>query len=137
MKRVSVLAVIVLALFSCVTVKAAPSLLPLKSKWTTNAVAYYIQQGANVNERDEEGRTPLMHASKVRGINSLGVMRFLIEAGAHVNAKDMAKYTPLMDAARYTKTPGIMKCYWMPGLTADLNHGKAKRPLIMQRTTLL
>jgi hypothetical protein len=48
-----------------------------------------IQNGADVNEQDDDGRTPLFHM-----INT-PLIKLLIENGADVNAKDNYNCTPL------------------------------------------
>lgn len=56
------------------------------------------EEGAAVDERDEEQRTPLHFAS---GYGELDCMRALIEAGADVNTVDSSGNTPLHFAAGY------------------------------------
>lgn len=56
-----------------------------------------LEAGANVNARDEEGRTPLFSA--VLGA-SVGLVGLLLEKGADVNAKDDEGWTALHFAAQ-------------------------------------
>jgi len=54
-----------------------------------------IKAGADINAKDEQGLTPLMHAIEVtRGIN-IDAIRLLVLAGADVNAIDKEGRTPL------------------------------------------
>lgn len=52
-----------------------------------------IANGANVNEREEDGTTP-MFAAVERG--NFEIVRMLVEQGARVNARNDEKQTPLM-----------------------------------------
>ena len=62
-----------------------------------------IQDGANVNAKNDTGTTPLMIAA---GNNpNPEVLKGLIEAGADVNAKDKDGDTPLMIVAYNNSNP--------------------------------
>jgi ankyrin repeat protein len=58
-----------------------------------------IQNGAKVNEKDNEGMTALMHSSKLPNTRSAETARILIDAGASVDEKDAHGRTALMYAA--------------------------------------
>ena len=59
-------------------------------------VQRHLQQGADVNARDDKLWTPLMFAAAG---SHLDVVRHLVDKGADVNAKGKWGYTPLMWAA--------------------------------------
>jgi ankyrin repeat protein len=62
----------------------------------TQMVKELIQQGADINQRDESGRTALMFAA----INAhYETMKLLLDHGADVNAKSNKGGTTLMGAA--------------------------------------
>ncbi len=91
------LVVISLALFCSATAQAIPSLLPFDPTWTwqLSSMCDLIKAGADINAKDEQGLTPLMHAIEVtRGI-SIDAIRLLVLAGADVNAIDKEGRTPL------------------------------------------
>ena len=64
----------------------------------TAAVQQLLQKGANIEAKDESGRTPLMVADIY---NSTNVMKLLLDKGANIEAKDKFDKTPLIDAANY------------------------------------
>ncbi|XP_043779832.1 ankyrin repeat domain-containing protein 65 isoform X3 [Cervus elaphus] len=70
----------------------------LQAVWKghTGLVTQLLRQGANVEERDRAGRTPL-HLAVLRGHVSL--VRLLLQRGAQVGAADRAGRTPLHEAA--------------------------------------
>lgn len=57
-----------------------------------------LNAGADINERDESGQTPLHHAITTDG--TVDNVRFLLEHGADINARNEDGVTPLM-LARY------------------------------------
>lgn len=59
-------------------------------------VALLIAQGANVNARDDKGRTPLFSA-----MSHINIAMLLIQGGADVNAQDYHGRTPLYCYAFY------------------------------------
>jgi uncharacterized protein len=54
---------------------------------------------ADVDVRDEDGRTPLMHAILAEHADP-SLVQVLIDRGADVNANDRQQWTPLLFAAR-------------------------------------
>ena len=74
---------------------------------TAEATAACLEAGADVNERDENGNTPLLLATGHWGGGMDGspanedpaVVRLLLEAGADVNARNNGGSTPLANAA--------------------------------------
>ena len=56
-----------------------------------------LDQGADINARNEDGRTPLMVA--ITNNNNTEVFSLLLKAGADINARDKDGSNPLMLAA--------------------------------------
>jgi len=57
-----------------------------------NKVTAYLDQGIDINAKDEQGKTVLFYA--VRG-NHKDIVKLLVAKGADINARDKGGYTPL------------------------------------------
>ena len=57
-----------------------------------------ISEGADVNAKAKDGRTPLMIAARFSSTPE--IVQLLIEKGAEVNARSTNGWTPLMNTAR-------------------------------------
>jgi len=68
------------------------------AKGDLKKVRKLVEEGADVNARDNIGYTPLHYAASY---GHLDVARLLLEEGADVNARDNAGWTPLHWAAAY------------------------------------
>jgi ankyrin repeat protein len=62
------------------------------------AVKQYLADGADVNTKDDDGRTPLHY---VANEGHMEIAELLISKGADLNAKDKIRGTPLHYAAAY------------------------------------
>lgn len=80
-----------LAVGNCKTIESDPSIMAGK----TALVELLIKQGADVNQIDSSGETPLYEAAR-RGC--VGILQLLIQNGADVNVMDNLGKTPLDDA---------------------------------------
>lgn len=69
----------------------------------SNVVAHLLSKGADINARDEEGRTALMVLSMEYRPDRiiLPIAETLLRAGAGINARDRTGRTPLMYAVRH------------------------------------
>ena len=76
-----------------------------------------IKAGANVNSKDENGRTPLMAACEYE--SSHEVIQLLMSFKAIVNDTDNKGYTAVMYAAKYDPYPRVIA--EMVKLGADVN----------------
>ena len=84
-----------------------------------------LKQGADVNAKDEDGRTPLHDASYW---DLVGIAKFLIENGADVNAKDKDGWTPLYRASHWDYV-GIAKLLIENGADVDAQNINGWTPL--------
>jgi ankyrin repeat protein len=76
---------------------------------------YLVENGADVNTRDNTGSTPL-HAN----VDNLRICQFLVENGADINARNNFGATPLQYAVQYTDNP---VCQYLVEKGADVNAG--------------
>ena len=68
-----------------------------------SAVELLVQSGADVNIKDEQGKTPLMYLlNKTENLPNLEVVKLLIQSGADVNDRDNDGGTPLLYASKNT-----------------------------------
>ena len=89
----------------------------LQPDLTEKMVYDAIEQGADVNEADSIGWTPL-HAVAEEGENPKAMMA-LIKKGAFVNAMTKTGITPLLSAAKHNPNPAFIKMLISAG--ADIN----------------
>lgn len=62
-----------------------------------NSIREVLKEGGDINYRDEEGLTPLIHfLINYRGENSLEVFKMILMEGASINRKNKKNSTPLM-----------------------------------------
>lgn len=72
------------------------NLLRASTKGDLTAVKKFVAEGANVNDADGLGRTPVIEAAWG---GHADVVKYLVEKGANINAADNSGYTALMRAA--------------------------------------
>ncbi|KAI8686792.1 HET domain-containing protein [Fusarium sp. Ph1] len=65
-----------------------------------------LDEGADVEAKDKDGNTPLMH-----GAWCLTTAKLLLARGADVNARSKHGVTPLMKAAFYKENAGVVKLF--------------------------
>jgi hypothetical protein len=80
---------------------------PSTADQLTQENKHWIETGADVNTRNENGQT-LLHAIAYNG--SLADVMYLIKKGADVNMQDNNGCTPLYYAAKYNKNVKVIKC---------------------------
>ena len=102
-------------------------LLEIVGKAGPEEVRQLIQDGADVNAKDEDGWTPLMLAAAHN--SNPEVLKVLIEAGADVNAKDTDGLTPLMLAAQHNPNPKALTALLEAGADAKAKNNEGKTAL--------
>ena len=127
LKRIIVLIMMAISLFSYSANAAVPSLLPYDSSWTVSQLRGFINAGADVNARDEGGRTPLMVAAFNANPE---VIKTLITAGADVNATGKYGWTPLMVAGRYSENPEVFRTLIAAGADVNARNDFGSTPLM-------
>jgi hypothetical protein len=91
----------------------------------SEVVRLLINAGANVNERNKLGYTPLMQAS----LNPQ-IIRLLLEAGANVNAQDNLGYTALTSPSQFGKVD-VVKLLIDAGANINTQDSYGRTPLIL------
>ncbi|MCL5277841.1 MAG: ankyrin repeat domain-containing protein [Deltaproteobacteria bacterium] len=92
------------------------AVIAMASDGDTKGVKFIIGKGANVNAKDDDGKTVLMFAVEM---SSVDLIKFLIEKKADVNAKNNDGNTALMEAIISSCDTGIVKFLIAHG--ADVN----------------
>jgi len=95
MKKIIPLLLVVILLSGCTSREGSflgGSLLYVAEQGWEDVATVLIRMGADINTRDQEGRTPLILAA---GFGNNEVVKLLIKKGAYVNAKNDEKRTAL------------------------------------------
>jgi len=88
-----------------------------------------INDGANINARNEDQETPLMWAAW--GNPDPEVIAFLVKAGADIKAKDKEGDAPLMFAAISNSSAKIITALVEAGADVNAQNDKGSTPLIL------
>lgn len=92
-------------------------------------------EGQNVNNQDDQGRTPLMAACQ--GNSSVEIIQLLFAHGARVNMRDYEGKTALMYAAQYNRYEKVFKELIKTGalVNAKTNDGTTALMFACESTT--
>ena len=99
-------------------------------KGTVDDVRFFLENGADVNAKDEDGDTPLhitVQTSFTENIN-VEVMKYLVSQGADVNAKDGADWTPLHLVCQKNSTEELVK--YLISLGVDVHQKNSNLELV-------
>lgn len=90
-----------------------------------SAISELLDRGATVDERDKDGRTPLMHAT----INTrLDIVRLLLNSGANPDIQDRSGWSALHFAAQ-ARSGEIVELLVSYGATVDVADSHGNTPL--------
>ena len=84
---------------------AGGKMIEAASRGNIKRVKLLIEEGADVNARDEDGSTALIEAARYEHTE---IAKLLIENGADVNAKDKDGWTALMGVAKTGETAKLL-----------------------------
>ena len=99
---------------------------PLMEAQTAEVARFLIQRGADVNQRDEHGMTPLMEAAH---LNMVEVVPVLIEAGADLDARSTAYGTTALVLATDHNFEEIAEMLRKAGAADDIVRRKNGQPI--------
>jgi hypothetical protein len=108
----------VLLFFFCFTAMLfAQDIFTLAESGTPEQIQAAINAGAKIDDRDNDGETPLMYAAWFN--ENPEVIKLLLDAGARIDDKDVIGRTPLMHAAMYNKNPDVIQLLLDAGAMID------------------
>ena len=93
-----------------------------------NEIKALVENGADVNTRNDDGETPLILATENE---NLDVMRFLIRNGSDVNARKNDGKTPLIIASMGENTDDVIMLLIESGADVNAKDNEGNTPLTM------
>jgi ankyrin repeat protein len=96
--------------------------------WATESAAPLVAAGADVNDTDATGQTPLMWAARR---NSEETIKLLLGSGARINTRDKEGKTALAHAASFHSEPRVAQALLAAGADVNLADVEGQTPLII------
>lgn len=90
-------------------------------------ISSHVRQTDNINMKDEDGKTPLIHA--IKNNQKIWTIRELLDAGACVKLSDNDGWTPLMWAASRNNHFAVFKTLVRAGADIEAKSNKGARAL--------
>ena len=119
----------VLLFFFCFTAMLfAQDIFTLAESGTPEQIQAAINAGAKIDDRDNDGETPLMYAAWFN--ENPEVIKLLLDAGARINDRDGLGETPLMHAAIGNENPEVIKLLLDAGARINDRDGLGETPLM-------
>ncbi|WP_246846809.1 ankyrin repeat domain-containing protein [Leptospira barantonii] len=87
---------------------------------------YFIENGADVNAKNDDGQTPL-HLVTYFAEDKKEIMKLLLKHGAKINSKNNQGQTPLHIAARMNR-PWVVKYFLSQGANQNIKDKSGKTP---------
>ena len=114
----------------------------IKNHKTLEILHSLIKAGADVNAKDNDGRTALVIVAQSKPLynrwqrqlmrqRNLCIIHSLLEAGADVNAKDNSGHTALMYISRSNEPPDILRVLIKAGTDVDAKDDDGRTALII------
>lgn len=100
------------------------------SRWDISAINLALFLGADLNARDEENCTVLMHATHFHGLRATETLCAFLRAGAHINALSFYGNTALREAVRFGDDEGVRVLLQAGAYINDARNRMRRTPLM-------
>jgi uncharacterized protein len=106
----------------------APDLLELAGGGTANDISAALSKGGDINARDSDGHTPIMHAAQFNP--RADVIRVLMKAGAKLNDLSKTGLSPFLIAAGNNTSVPVIEAFLKAGAKVNEKVPDGRTPLI-------
>lgn len=98
----------------------------LRVSGTPELVALLLDRSADIEARDQDGKTPLHYAAAISKTPKSTAL--LLDRGANIGARDKSEWTPLHHAADQGKAPAVMELLLDRGADGAARDDKGRTP---------